>query len=67
MGELISQSDNELTLEKNYKFNSSTDKDFDGFRISKDNYVVDGKGHTIDGSGEVKIFVFTGSNITPTL
>ena len=67
LGELISQSDNELTLEKNYKFNSSTDKDFDGFRISKDNYVVDGKGHTIDGSGEVKIFVFTGSNITPTL
>ena len=64
LGELISNPGNELTLEKNYKFNSSTDKDFNGFFISNDNYVVDGKGHTIDGSGEVRIFVFTGSNIT---
>ena len=64
LAELISLSDNELTLDKNYKFNSSTDKDFGGFTISKDNYIVDGKGHAIDGSGEVNIFVFTGSNIT---
>ena len=64
LGELISKSDNELILDKNYKFNSSTDKDFNGFTISKDNYVVDGKGYTIDGSNEVNIFVFTGSNIT---
>ena len=64
LGELISQSENELTLDKNYKFNSSTDKDFDGFTISKDNYVVDGQGHTIDGSGQVRIFIFTGPNIT---
>ncbi len=61
---LISQSENELTLDKNYRFNSSTDKDFDGFLISKDNYVVDGCGHTVDGSGQVRIFVFTGTNIT---
>lgn len=61
---LISQSDNELTLNKDYKFNPSTDKDIDGFTISKDNYVVDGQGHTIDASGQVKIFVFTGSNVT---
>ena len=64
LNELISQSENELTLDKNYKFNSSTDKDFDGFTITKDNYVVDGKGYTIDGSGQVRIFIFTGSNIT---
>ena len=60
LNELISQSTNELILNKNYKFNSSTDKDFDGFSISKDNYVVDGQGHTIDGSGQVRIFIFTG-------
>ena len=64
LNELISMSENELTLDKNYKFNSSTDKDFDGFTITKDNYVVDGKGYTIDGSGQVRIFIFTGSNIT---
>ena len=64
LNELISQSENELTLDKNYKFNLSTDKDFDGFTITKDNYVVDGKGHTIDGSNQVRIFIFTGSNIT---
>ena len=61
---MISQSGNELTLNKNYKFNSSTDKDYDGFTISKDNYVVDGQGYTIDGSGQASIFIFTGSNIT---
>ena len=64
LNELISHSDNELKLDKNYKFNSSQDKDFDGFTISKDNYVIDGQGYTIDGSGQVKIFIFTGSNIT---
>ena len=64
LNELISQSGNELILDKNYKFNSSADKDIDGFTISKDNYVVDGKGHTVDGSGQVRIFIFTGSNIT---
>ena len=64
LNELISQSENELTLDKNYKFNPSTDKDIDGFTIAKDNYVVDGKGHTIDGSNQVRIFIFTGSNIT---
>ena len=29
LNELISQSENELTLDKNYKFNPSTDKDID--------------------------------------
>ena len=61
---LISQSESVLVLNKDYKFNSSTDKDFDGFYISKDNYVVDGQGHTVDGSAQVRIFVFTGSNVT---
>ena len=64
LGELISKSENELTLTKNYKFNSSEDVDFKGFTISNDNYIVDGKGHTIDGSGQVRIFIFKGSNIT---
>ena len=64
LNELISQSEYELILNKDYKFNPSFDKDFDGFTISKDNYVVDGQGHTIDGSGQVRIFVFTGSNVT---
>ena len=64
LNNLIVQSENELILDKDYKFNPSTDKDYGGFNISKDNYVVDGQGHTIDGSGLVRIFAFTGSNVT---
>ena len=62
--ELIDNSSDELKLDKNYKFNQSSDIDFQGFTISNDNYVVDGQGYTIDGSGQVRIFIFTGSNIT---
>ncbi|MBQ2665696.1 hypothetical protein [Methanobrevibacter sp.] len=53
-----------MILNKNYKFDPSSDKDFDGFTIAKDNYIVDGQGHTVDGSGQVRIFTFTGSNVT---
>ena len=40
LNDLIARSEKELTLNKDYKFNSSTDKDFDGFSISKDNSIV---------------------------
>ena len=64
LNELIDSSGNNLVLNKDYKFNSSTDIDFYGFTINNDNYVVDGQGHSIDGAGQVRIFTFTGSNIT---
>ena len=41
----ISNSSNELILNRNYTYNDSQDLDFiNGFTIEKDNFVIDGQG-----------------------
>ena len=51
-----------LDLSRDYKFNNDTDNNT-GIVISKDNFVLDGKGHTIDGNNLSRVFNITGNNI----
>ena len=53
---------NELKLKKNYT-NSNGDH-VDGIKITKDNIIIDGQGHTINGTGKSRIMHITGNNIT---
>ena len=53
-----------LTLEKDYVY-THNDSDFKwGIKITEDNIVIDGDGHTIDGAGQARIFNITSSNVT---
>ena len=59
----IKNADTFLELTKDYTFNDEIDKNT-GIYITKDNFVLNGKGHTIDAKFQTKIFVITGNNIT---
>ena len=52
-----------LDLTKDYTFNNETDDEI-GINISRDNFVLNGEGHTLDGNLQSRIFVITGNNIT---
>ena len=52
-----------LDLTKDYTFNNETDNNT-GILISKDNFVLNGNGHTIDAKNQSRIFNITGTNIT---
>ena len=61
----VNSATNELKLTKDYAYDSKKDKDFvDGIQIRKDNFVLDGQGHTIDGRNIAKVFEVDGYNIT---
>lgn len=53
-----------LTLTKDYVYNYSDSDYKDGIRITSDNILIDGCGHTIDGAGQARIFNITSSNVT---
>ena len=52
-----------LDLTRDYTFNNETDKNI-GILISKDNFVLNGNGHTVDGKNLSRIFSIDGNNIT---
>ena len=52
-----------LDLTKDYAFNNETDDTF-GISITKDNFVLNGNGHTVDGKNLSRIFAIGGDNIT---
>ena len=52
-----------LDLNQDYTFNNETDNST-GILIGKDNFILNGNGHTIDGNKESRIFNITGNNIT---
>lgn len=54
---------NDFKLTKNYEY-SSTEKPYDGISIFKDNFTVDGQGHTIKGHGKSKMFDIRANNVT---
>lgn len=62
----IFSDDSKYELEKDYAYDSHTDngKIRQGLKINKDNFVIDGKGHTIDGGNKARIFSVTGKNVT---
>lgn len=63
--EILSE-DSKYELDKDYAYDSHTDsgKIRQGLKINKDNFVIDGKGHTIDGGNKARIFSVTGKNVT---
>ncbi|WP_407413313.1 C1 family peptidase [Methanobrevibacter sp.] len=52
-----------LELTKDYTFNNETDNEI-GINISRDNFVLNGGGHTLDGDFQSRIFVISGNNVT---
>ena len=52
-----------LDLTKDYTFNNETDNNT-GILISKDNFVLNGNGHTIDGNNQSRLLSISGNNIT---
>ena len=53
-----------LELTKNYTYNPDVDLDYkDGINITKD-ITVDGKGYTIDGNGQSRIFNIANATVT---
>ena len=52
-----------LDLNRDYTFNNETDNNT-GILISKDNFILNGNGHTIDGKNQSRILNITGNNIT---
>ena len=54
-----------LDLTKDYTFNNETDNN-KGILITKDNFVLNGNGHTIDAKNQSRIFNITANNVTLT-
>lgn len=53
-----------IEVNKDYTYNEITDtKYIDGITINTDNFVIDGKGHTIDASGKSRAFVINSNNV----
>ncbi len=52
-----------LDLNQNYAFNNETDNNT-GILIRKDNFVLNGNGHTLDGKNLSRIFNITANNVT---
>ncbi len=61
----IDNSADGIKLTQDYVFNNATDSKLtDGINITQNNFVLDGDGHTIDGSNQARIFKITGNNVT---
>ena len=58
----INSSGNVLEISRNYKFDSQIDNG--RILINKDNFVINGNGHTIDASGQSSIFLINSFNVT---
>ena len=54
-------SSNVLFLEKDYKYNGTPDTTL---IINKDNFVLDGNNHTLDGDGQIRVLTINGNNVT---
>ncbi len=59
----IKNTSKSLDLNQNYAFNNGTDNK-NGIVISKDNFVLNGNGNTIDGKNQSRIFNITAKNVT---
>lgn len=54
--------ENTLEIGKDYKFNNETDSK--PVRITRDNFVINGNNHVIDGNNQQAIFHILGNNVT---
>ena len=61
----ITTSTGSIELTQDYVYDNTTDSELkNGIVIKENNFVVNGNGHTIDGSNQSRIFLITGSNVT---
>ena len=66
----IIKSGQNIRLSQDYMYMAKGDKELgkaihiNGIEISKDNMVIDGRGHTISGEGLARIFKITANNVT---
>ena len=60
----IENHENYLELTNDYAYTDIDEKFANGITISKDNFIIDGKGHTIDGAGLARIFNIIANNVT---
>ena len=51
-------------LKKDYTYNPDDSDFINGVKITEDNVVIDGDGHTIDGAGMARIFDIVSNNVT---
>ena len=59
----IGNSTGVLELTKDYKFNNETDNVI-GIFLSKDNFVIEGNGHTLDADNQARMFIINATNVT---
>ena len=57
------KSKNVVNLTHDYTFNNETDNKI-GILIDRDNFVLNGNGHTIDGNNQSRIFAINANNVT---
>ena len=60
----IENHENYLELANDYAYTDIDAEFINGIVIAKDNFTIDGKGHTIDGAGLARIFNITSNNVT---
>ena len=53
-----------FTLKKDYTYNSNDSDYKNGIKITQDNIVIDGSGHTINGAVQARIFDIVSNNVT---
>ena len=63
LSEQIETHENYLELTNDYEYTDIDGEFANGIIISKDNFTIDGKGHTINGNGQARIFNITGKNV----
>ncbi len=61
----VNEESDSLILTQDYAFDSQTDNGLEeGVVVNKTNFVIDGKGHTLDGKNQSRLLEVYGSNIT---
>ena len=60
---IANSTENYLELNADYEFNNETDDAF-GIEITRDNFVINGNGHIINGNNLSRIFNITANNVT---
>ena len=64
LNNLISNADSEIVLDCDYKYDEDIYSEPTVLHITKNNFVIDGNGHTIDGSNKVLVFWVDAENVT---
>mgnify|MGYP007012600603 CR=1 FL=1 len=63
----IQASDNELNINSDYKFNSTTDGNYKegiNFNFNNSEYLINGNNHIIDADNKASVFKFSNGKIT---